>query len=111
MFPLIAHAATLDEFLVKFNDKIINPVIELAFIVAFVVFIWGVFQLIRGANSDDARKKGKEHILWGIVGFLIMFGVWGIINLLVNTFGIKGASINQREQKFDPPPIQELQIR
>ncbi len=110
MFPLIAHAATLDEFLVKLNTKIINPAIEFAFIVAFVVFIWGVFQFIRGAGNEQVREDGKQHIMWGVVGFLIMFGVWGIINILVNTFGIKGASINQREQKFDPPPIQELRI-
>ena len=108
MLPLVASAATLDEFLGKVNAKVINPLIEFAFIVALVVFLWGVFQFIRGANDPKKRLEGKEHILWGLIGFLIMFGVWWIINLLVNTFGIQGANINQEEQRFTPPTIQKL---
>ncbi len=110
MFPLVAYAATLDELLGKVNAKIVNPAIEFAFIVALVVFLFGVLEFIRGANSEEKRKKGRDHIMWGIVGFLIMFGVWGIIEILVNTFGIKGATINQKEQRFDPPCIQDLKI-
>ncbi len=107
---MIAHAATIDEFLGKLSAKIINPAIEFAFIVALLVFLFGVMEFIRGANNEEKRKRGRAHILWGIVGFLIMFGVWGIINILVNTFGIKGATINQKEQKFVPPDIQQLKI-
>ena len=112
MFPFVAHAATIDDFLSKVNAKIINPAIEFAFIVAFVVFLFGVMEFIRGASNEEKRKKGKDHMLWGIVGFVIMLGVWGIINILVNTFGIKGATFNQKEQKFTPPDsIQELKIK
>jgi len=110
MFPLIAHAATIDDFLFKLNSKIINPAIEFAFIIALVVFLFGLMEFIRGANNEEKRTKGKSHMFWGIVGFLIMFGVWGIINILVNTFGIKGANINQKQQTFEPPNIQELNI-
>lgn len=111
MLPLVAHAATIDEFLGKFNAKVVNPAIEFAFIIALLVFLWGILQFIRGANNEEKRKEGKQHIFWGIIGFLIMFGVWGIINILVNTFGIKGGTFNQKEQRFDPPPIQELKIK
>ncbi len=107
---MIAYAATIDDFLGKVNAKVINPAIEFAFIIALVVFLFGVMEFIRGANNEEKRKLGRSHIFWSIVGFLIMFGVWGIINILVNTFGIKGATINQKEQKFDPPCIQDLEI-
>ncbi len=107
---MIAYAATIDTFLGKLNAKIINPLIEFAFIIALVVFLWGVMQFIRGASKEEKRKEGREHMMWGIVGFLIMFGVWGIINILVNTFGIKGATINQKQQTFEPPCIQDLVI-
>lgn len=110
MFPLVAHAASIDKFIDKVNAKVINPAIEFAFIIALLVFLFGVMEFIRGANNEEARRKGKQHIMWGIVGFLIMFGVWGIINILVNTFGIEGATINQKEQKFNPPTIQQLNI-
>lgn len=110
MNAFVAYGATVDQFLGTVNAKIINPAIEFAFIVALVVFLWGVLDYIRGAANEEKRKKGKDHMLWGIVGFLIMFGVFGIITLLANTFGISGVHMNQKEQSFTPPPIQDLKM-
>ncbi len=110
MLPLVAHAASIDEFLGKVNAKIINPLIELSFIVALVVFLFGMMEFIRGASNEEKRTKGKQHMLWGIVGFLIMFGVFGIITLLANTFGIKNVEVTNDNQTFTPPCIQDLRI-
>lgn len=107
---LIAHAATVDELLFKLNDKIFNPLIEFAFIIALVVFLWGISEYIRGANSEEKRKEGREHMLWGVVGFVIMFGVFGIISVLTRTFGIKGATVTPEQQTFEPPKLQELKF-
>lgn len=106
----IAYAETIDSFIFKLNEKIINPLIELSFIIALVLFLYGVMLFIQGANNKDKRDKGKRHMLWGIVGFLIMFGVFSIITILTQTFGISGVTVNQKEQKFNPPPIQEIKI-
>ncbi len=107
---MIAYAATVDDLLIKLNVKIFNPIIEFAFIVAFVVFIWGVMEYIRGANNEEKRKHGRDHMLWGVIGFVIMFGVFGIISLLLRTFGIKGGTFNKDHQDFTPPPLQELKL-
>lgn len=107
---MIAYADSVDDLLFKLNAKVINPLIEMAFIIALVVFLWGVMQYIRGANNQEKRKEGREHMLWGVIGFVIMFGVFGIIQILTNTFGIQGARINNDEQTFDAPPIQELKL-
>ncbi len=110
MFEAVAYAATFDEFLGKVIAKIVNPLIEFSFIVGLVVFLFGLMEFIRGANNEEKRSKGKQHMLWGIIGFVIMFGVFGIITFLTNTFGIKGVKINNDEQTFCPPPIQDLRI-
>jgi uncharacterized membrane protein YjfL (UPF0719 family) len=36
----------------------------------------------------------KSHMLWGILGMVIMISVFGILSLIMNTFGIenKGSS-------------------
>ncbi len=106
----IAYADSVDDLLFKLNAKIINPVIEFAFIIALVIFLWGVMEYIRGANNQEKRKNGRQHMLWGVVGFLIMFGVFGIINILLNTFGIKGSNIDYKQQTFNPPEMQELKF-
>jgi uncharacterized membrane protein YjfL (UPF0719 family) len=100
----------MDDLLFKLNAKVLNPAIEFAFIVALVVFLWGVSEYIRGAAREDKRKQGREHMLWGIVGFVIMFGVYGIITLLTNTLGIKGIKVDNQQQTFTPPDLQELNL-
>lgn len=107
---MFAYADSVDDLLFKLNAKIINPLIEIAFIIALVVFLWGVSEYIRGATNEEKRKKGRDHMLWGIVGFVIMFGVFGIITILTRTFGIKGATINNEQQTFTPPDLQELKF-
>ncbi|MBP9701272.1 MAG: hypothetical protein KBD54_02660 [Candidatus Pacebacteria bacterium] len=108
MFQMIAYADSVDDLLFKLNTKIINPAIEFAFIIALVVFLWGVMEYIRGANNQEKRKLGRDHMLWGVIGFLIMFGVFGIISILTRTFGIKGATIDYDQQTFTPPTIQDV---
>lgn len=76
----------------RINDAILNPFITLLFAVAFVVFLWGVFEFIRGADNEDARKKGGKNIQWGIIGMVIMFAVYGIIRVILSTFGISATT-------------------
>jgi hypothetical protein len=56
-------------------------------VVSVVVFLWGVFQFIRNAESSEERKKGGLHILWGSVGLFIMVTAYGILNLILGTIG------------------------
>lgn len=64
---------------------IVNPVIELMFAVAVVVFAYGVFQMIWNKTDAEAHTKGKNSILGGIIGMFIMLSAWGIINIVANT--------------------------
>jgi predicted cobalt transporter CbtA len=107
---MFAYADGFDVVLSKVNANIVNPVIEFAFIIATVVFLWGVLQFIAGAGDKEKRQIGKDHILWGIIGFVIMFSVFGIITILANTIGVTGLTVTPSQQTFTPPPIQSLQV-
>jgi hypothetical protein len=72
-------------FIQRILDNIVNPLILLMLAVAIVVFLWGVFQFVRNAESSDERKKGGMHILWGSVGLFIMVTAYGILNLILGT--------------------------
>ncbi|NNM83897.1 hypothetical protein HKL94_01610 [Candidatus Parcubacteria bacterium] len=67
-------------------NTIVIPVI---FALVFLVFIWGVanYLLINGGN-EDKRAEGRQFILWGILGMVVLFSVWGFVNLLLSTLGI-----------------------
>ncbi len=71
--------------LIRIIDTVVVPLI---FSVAFIVFIWGVFRyFIAGAGDEEKRKEGRNFITWGLIGFFLMFAVWGIVNLLINSLG------------------------
>lgn len=79
----------LAEFLDKVVAQIVNPLILLMAAVAFVVLVWGIFEFIRGAGDDTKRKEGRRAIGWGLVGLVIMFGAYGILNVALKTFNLK----------------------
>lgn len=76
----------LNEFLGKVIVQIVNPIILLLSAGAFIVFIWGVFEFIVHAGDGDKRAEGKKAIAWGLVGLVIIFGAYGIINVALGTF-------------------------
>ena len=78
----------LNEFLGKVVIEIINPIILLLSAAAFVVFLWGVFEFVVHAEDEGKRAEGKQAILWGLIGLVIIFGAYGIINVALGTFSI-----------------------
>jgi hypothetical protein len=72
-------------YLTAINQNIVNPFLRFLFVLALVVFLWGIFQYIREGDNEAARGVGRQHMLWGIVGLFIMMGVYGILNIICNT--------------------------
>jgi uncharacterized membrane protein YidH (DUF202 family) len=80
--------AVLNDFIGKVESQILAPLVTLMALVAFVVFMWGVVDYIRNADNDEARTKGQQHMLWGFVGFVLIFGATAIISILTGLVGI-----------------------
>jgi hypothetical protein len=75
--------------------NIINTiVVPLIAALAFFVFVYGVVKYFFLNNEGDEKKmkEGKEFIFWGILGLVVLFSVWGFVNLLLSTLGISPAS-------------------
>ncbi len=81
---LVVYTGTVIGFI---NDWLVPVLIA----IAFIVFLWGVFNyFILGAADADKRKEGREFVLWGIIGFVIIFSLWGLVNLVSDTIGLGG---------------------
>lgn len=72
----------------KIITFIVNPLIGLIFLAGFVLFVWGVVRYFLASGSEDARKTGSRHILWGIIGMFIMIMVYAILDVIKNTLGL-----------------------
>ncbi len=83
------------QFLKNVNKAILNPLIVLLFGIALLVFLYGVFEYVRGGDSEDSRSKGTQHMFWGIFGLFIMVSALGLVNFLANTVGADTTTIKQ----------------
>jgi hypothetical protein len=79
---------TIEPFLNRINEVILNPIILLLFAVALLIFFWGIFQFINSETTDAKRDVGKKKILYGLIGMFIMFSAYGLIHLILGTFGV-----------------------
>jgi hypothetical protein len=71
---------------IGFMNLIIVPVI---FALTFFIFVFGVLKYFIFHGSNDAeREHGRQFVLWGILGMVLMFSVWGVVNLLLSTLGV-----------------------
>ncbi len=84
--PLTA-ALSFSELIAKIQNEILKPLITLLFILATVVFMWGIIRYVINGGNADAAGKAKTIILWGIIGMALMLGAWGIVNIICGFFG------------------------
>lgn len=77
------------KFVAKVNDIVLFPLIQLMIGVALLVFLFGVAQYVFNASNEASREEGKKHMLWGIIGFVVMASALAIITIAINTFGLR----------------------
>lgn len=67
-------------------NTIVVPVI---FALTFAVFVWGIvsYFFLHG-TEEGKRAEGRQFIFWGVIGMVVLFSVWGFINILLSTLGI-----------------------
>lgn len=69
---------------------IVNPVIALLFAVGFLVFVWGVIEFMAGLSGvGEGAQKGKNHMLWGLIGMFVMVAAYAILQLIANTLHVQ----------------------
>lgn len=80
----------------QFVSGIINVVnviiVPSIFALTFLVFIYGVVKYFFLSQGDaDKQSEGRQFVLWGILGMVLLFSVWGFVNILLSTLGIAPA--------------------
>jgi hypothetical protein len=72
-------------------QQIINSIVPLLIALGVVYFVWGVVAYVIG-DDEEAKSKGKDRIIYGIIGFAVIIGLWGFVNIVVRTFDLGGSA-------------------
>lgn len=74
-----------------------NAIIPVLITLGIIYFILGVIQYMSG-KSDDAKKEGRDKMIWGIIGLFAIVSIWGLVALLNSTFGIQQGGVLNPQQ-------------
>lgn len=64
----------------------------LLFACGFFVFMWGLVEFIWGLNQGETSNEGKNHMIWGVVGMVLMASVYSIIGIIDHTFSLNATN-------------------
>ena len=82
-------------------NGLLRPAIPLIISLTVVVFLYGVFKYIF-ANGGEDKEKGRDFMIWGIIGLFIMVSVWGLVAILSDTLNL---NTTPRTIQIVPPKV------
>lgn len=102
--PFLAFAQSINsiqsagQFIITLINTVAVPVI---FAIAFIVFIWGVFQyFVLSGGNEEKQADARNLMIYGIVGLFVMASVWGLVNILIGTFNFNSNTPNYPQAQY-----------
>lgn len=104
--PVLALAQfnNLEQSFETIIDLINTIVIPLIVGIAGIYFMVGVIKYVAGGDSEENRKAARNMMIWGIIALFVMISVWGLVNILIDTF-------NFNENTIRPNDLPEVPTR
>lgn len=77
-----------------YSDSIIGIIngilVPVLMAIAFIVFLFGIYKyFIYGASNESDKAEGRKFAMWGIIGFVIIISVWGLVSIVSGAFGLQ----------------------
>ena len=79
--------------------NIISAVIQLILIVVAIILLFilmggGIAMMAGGGGNPQNAERGRQAVTGAIIGLIIVFGAWAIINLVNIFFGVNILRLN-----------------
>ncbi len=65
--------------------ELLTAVVPVLVALGVVFFVYGVITYVI-ADDEEAKSKGRDRIIYGIIGLAVIIAVWGLVGILVKTF-------------------------
>jgi uncharacterized membrane protein YwzB len=63
---------------------VINALLGIVGSLSLIMFIYGGFLWIMSGGNEDNVKKGKETLKWAVMGIVVVFASYGILNFILD---------------------------
>jgi hypothetical protein len=91
-FPLIAFGDNKDlRDIIKIVVDYLSIGIALIISLAVVTFTWNVYRYFFQADAENKKEAGM-YVLYSTIGFFVILSLWGLVNILKNTFELDNST-------------------
>ena len=66
---------------------VLNTAVPVMIALGVVYFVWGVVTYMIG-DDEEAKAKGKNRIIYGIIGLVAIVAMWGLVTIVTRSFGL-----------------------
>jgi ABC-type dipeptide/oligopeptide/nickel transport system permease subunit len=73
--------------------SILNIIIPILIVLGVVYFVWGIVTYVI-SDDEEAKKAGTQRMIYGIIGLVVIVGMWGLVRIVTNTFGLDNNAQN-----------------
>ncbi|MES2023208.1 MAG: pilin [Patescibacteria group bacterium] len=84
------NVGTIDWLLCRVGD-LLNTVVPVLIALGVVYFIWGVVTYVV-AGDEEAKKTGRDRMIYGIIGLVVIVSIWGLVSILKSTFNLSSSN-------------------
>ncbi|SRR6056297_736283 len=67
----------------KLISKVINAILGVIGSLALLMFVFGGFTWMTSSGSPEKVKKGRDIIVWAVIGLAIIFFSYALVNLVI----------------------------
>lgn len=67
--------------------ELLNSLVPILVALGVVYFVYGVVTYVIG-DDEEAKQKGRDRIVYGIIGLAVIVCVWGLVRVVLRTFTI-----------------------
>ncbi|MBY0539226.1 hypothetical protein K2P56_02210 [Patescibacteria group bacterium] len=90
--------------------ELIGTLTPIIVALALMAFFWGLAMYVLNFSGEDKdKKKGRDMMVYGLLVLFVMVSVWGIVNILQQTFSINDS--DSRLQGSDIPRVDVPQVQ
>jgi hypothetical protein len=82
------HIEAAQSIVSRIENAILFPILSFMLAVAFLYFLWGAYEFVANADNESARGTGKQHMLYGIIGMVVMVSALALLRIVAGTFGV-----------------------
>ncbi len=98
--PAFAYAVDAPDNLRELAENLILPLLQnvsaLLFASLALGLVFGVVLFFANSDNEQKRASIKGYLLWGVIGIIVVMGIWGILALLrMSVFGTDVIGIPQ----------------